>query len=216
MISFIEPIYKTKTSIQFGWKREPGAKAYRIYAGLGPAAPLLTLLPTPEISDIPDNTPATMGKVTYKVEIVDVQALLGVPATWDFSNKAFYFAIIYQDSVGSWSAIADSTIVEVPPVGITIKQMKDDPTINRHEFVFSDEIQRWTKMAGSSSGAVFVDSADFYKSNITIDYKWDGTNLSSIKSYPSDATSAGMPAKLTTYTYTGSTLNKVSITDSTI
>jgi hypothetical protein len=216
MISFIEPIYKTKTSIQFGWKREPGAKAYRIYVGLGPATSLLALLPTPEISDIPDNTPATMGKVTYKVEIADVQALLSLPATWDFSNKAYYFAITFQNTAGSWSAIADSTIVEVPPVGITVRQMKDDPTINRHDFVFSSEVQRWTKMAGSTAGAVITDSADFFKSNITMEYTWDGTNLAALKSYPSDATSAGMPAKLTTYTYTGSTLNKVSITDSTI
>jgi hypothetical protein len=216
MISFIEPIYKTKSSIQFGWKREPGASSYRIYVGLGPSISLLQLLPTPIISDIPDNTPATMGKVSYTVQIADVQTLLGIPATWDFSNKVFYFAIIYVDNYGSVSSLTDSTIVEVPPVGITVKQMKDDPTINRHDFVFSNEVQRWTKQAGSAAGAIIVDSADFFKSNITMEYTYDTTNVSTIKSYPSDATSAGMPAKLTSYTYAWSQLIKVVVTDSTV
>jgi len=62
-----------------------------------------------------------------------------------------------------------------------------------------------------------VDSADFFKSNITTEYTYDGTNLSTIKSYPSDSTTAGYPAKLTAYTYTGGGLvSKIQITDSTI
>jgi predicted membrane-bound spermidine synthase len=94
--------------------------------------------------------------------------------------------------------------------------MKDDPTMNRHIYVFNDDVQRWVKTAGSSSGAIITDTADFYKASITTVYTYDGTNLSSTKSYLSDATAAGSAAKLTTYSYSGSQLTKVVVTDSTV
>jgi len=120
------------------------------------------------------------------------------------------------NSVGSESAIADSRVVEVPPVGIIPRTMKDDPTMNRHPYVYSDELLRWVKTAGSSSGALITSASDFYEANITTDYTYDGTNLATKLSYLSDATTSGSPAKLTTYTYTGGDLTKVEITDSTV
>jgi len=216
MVSFIEPIYKTKDSIQFGWKPETGAYSYNIYVGLGPAASLMATPIVTGVQNVPDNVPATRGKVTCTVNASDVQTFLSLPTTVDFSNHLFYFAITYLDALGAESALADSVIVSVPPVGITVKTMRDDPTINRHGYVFSDDIQRWTKVMGSAAGATIVDSADFYKSNLTTEYVWDGTNMSTMKSYPSDATLAGMPAKLTTYTYSGSSLIKTQVTDSTV
>lgn len=215
MISLIEPIYKTKTSIQFGWRQEAGAVSYNVYVGLGPDTSLLSQLAS-GVSNIADNVPSTRGKVTYTAQAGDVQTLLSIPSTWDFSNKVFYFAITFVDASNTESSISDSIVVEVPPVGIIPKQMKDDPTINRHGYVFSDEVQRWVKMSGSAAGAVITNESDFYKANITTIYTYDGTNLASTLSYPSDATVAGMPAKLTTYTYAGSQLTKVQITDSTV
>ena len=216
MLTFIEPLYKSPLSIQFGWKQEPTAgpfDTYSVYVGLLSTSLTKLADSIPNVKD--NNSPQTQGRVSYKAEIAAVQALLSLPATTDFSNKVFYFAITVTIS-GSESLIANSTIVQVPPVGITTKFMKDDPTENRHGFVFSDDIQKWVKMAGSPSGATIVDAADFYKSNITTVYTYDGTNVSTIKSYLSDATTSGSPAKLTTYTYSGSKVTKVVVTDSTV
>lgn len=214
MINAIQPIYKSKEDIQFGWNPEPGAVSYKIYVGLGPVlnvTPLVT-----GIANVLDNVPATQHLVTCTVQIADVRTLLGLPATVDFSNKLFYFAITFVNSANVESPLASSIVVEVPPVGITVRTMRDDPTINRHDYVFSGSLQKWVKMAGSSSGAIVTDTADFYKSNMTTLFTYDGTNLKTIKSYPSDATLAGMPAKLTTYTYSGSQVIKIQVTDSTV
>jgi len=213
MISFIEPLLKSVNEIRFGWAREPGAVSYNIYVGV--ISTSLSSLVT-GIPDIATKASTGLGKVVHVVGIDSVRTVLSLPATTNFGNKVLYFAITYVDSVGSESALADSTIVEVPPVGIISKLMKDDPTINRHGYVFSNELQRWSKMIGSSSGAVIMDTADFYKSNITTEYTYDGTNIETMKSYPSDATAAGSPAKLTTYTFSGSLLTKVVVTDSTV
>jgi len=217
MVSFIEALYKSPQSILFGWKKEPTAgpsDTYNVYVGITSAPALLTKLAS-GIPNIPDKAPATQGKVAYKALIGSVVTLLSLPATTDFSNKLFYFAITVVIN-GSESLIANSTIVAVPPVGIVSKYMKDDPTINRHMFAFSDDIQRWVKAAGSPSGAVITDAADFYKSNITTVYTYDGTNLATMKSYLSDATTSGSWAKLTTYTYSGSQLIKIVVTDATV
>jgi len=211
MDSFIEPLYKSKNEIKFAWALEDGAVSYKVYVGLVPSA--LSLL-----EDILDNRASEQalarGKKLYIASVADVQALLSLAATVDFTTTVFYWAITYVDSAGSESAIADSTVVEVPPVGILPKLMKDDPSIRRHPFVFSDDQQRWTKAMGSSSGAQIVDSSDFYKMNMTTEYTYDGTDMSTSLSYLGDATT-GSPAKLTTYTFVASPLTKVEITDTT-
>lgn len=215
MVNVIEPLYKSRNSILFGWNKEVGAVTYNVYVGLGPSLSLMTLLAT-KIPNIPDDVPETRGKITYSANITDVQTLLSLPPTIDFTNHVLYFTITYVNSSSVESPLSESVIVEVPPVGIIGRTMKDDPTINRHGYVFSDNLQRWTKAIGASSGATIIDSADFYKSNLVTEFSWDGTNLSTVKSYPSDATLAGMPAKLSTYIYSGSILMKIVVTDSTV
>jgi hypothetical protein len=212
MISFIEPLYKSQNSILFAWNPEPGALSYNIYVGINSLVGSMVSLFT-KINPTPGNSPAAPGKIAYKVNIVDVQTALSL-ASGDFSDTTFYFAVTYNNPTDS--GISNSRIVKIPPVGIVSSYMKDDPTTNRHPFVFSNDIESWVKAAGSSYGATIVDSADFYKSNITIDYTYDGTNLATVKSYPSDSTSSGLPAKLTTYTYSGGKVIKIQITDSTV
>jgi len=215
MISFIEPLYKSVEKIQFGWKPEPGVtvESYKVYAGITPTVSTLLLL-ADNISSQASQQPQSRGKISYDALIADVRTLLTLPSTADFGNTVFYFTITYVVASVE-SSINESIIVEVPPVGIGPRFMKDDPTINRHPYVFSDNEQRWSKQAGSARGAVIVDTSDYYKANITTDYTYDGTALSTIKSYLSDATT-GSPAKLTTYTYSGSDVTKIEITDSTV
>jgi len=214
MISVIEALYKNKDKIDFGWKPEPGAVSYNVYVGLAPG--VMVSLAT-GIPSIPSDMARFLGKIPYSAQIADVRTALSLAATVDFSTRVFYFAIVYTNALSVTSTLADSTIVEVPPPGIVSKAMKDDPSINRHIYFFSPEDQNWVKAVGSSSGALVVETADFFKSNITTVYTYDGTNLSTIKSYPSDATVTGYPAKLTTYTYNvGGLVSKIQITDSTI
>ena len=213
MDSFIEPLYKSIDRIKFGWRRESGAVSYNIYVGQvsGSLSLIYSLIP-----DVASKEPVGLGKVIYDALIEDVRTTLTLGSTINFGNKTFYFAITYVDSVGAESALADSRTVEVPPVGIIPKTMKDDPTINRHPYVYSEDLLRWIKMAGSSSGALVTSESSFYKDNITTDYTYDGTNLSTEKSYLSDSTTAGSPAKLTSYTYSGSQVTKIVVTDSTV
>jgi len=213
MDSFIEPLYKSPNLIKFGWKRETGAVSYKIYVGTVSSS--LSLI-VQNIPDIASKEPVGLGKVTFDIAIEDVRALLSLSSSVSFLNKIFYFAITYVDSLGAESDIADSSVVEVPPTGITPREMKDDPTIRRQGFVYNTELMKWVKMAGSSSGAVLTDPSDFYKANNTTDYTYDGTNVSTTLSYLSDATVTGSPAKLTTYTYSGSQVTKIQITDSTV
>jgi len=215
MDSFIEPLYKARDLIKFGWSRESGAVSYKIYAGLYPSSDSLSML-AENVPDVPTKQPVGLGKVVYDATIEDVRTLLSLATTVNFTSRVFYFAITYVDSVGSESAIADSAIVLVPPVGITPKWMKDDPTIRRQGFVFNDGVLRWVKMAGSESGAVITDPSDYYRANVTTEYTYDGTNVLTEKAYLGDATVAGSPAKLTTYTYSGSQVTKKEITDTTV
>jgi hypothetical protein len=209
MITFIEPLYKSKDSILFAWNPEPGAVSYTIYVGTTPVFAAMTSL-VAGLHNAVGNNPAAPGKVAYKVTAASVLTALSL-STGDFSANAFYFALV------SDNAIAPSRVVLVPPVGIMPPYMKDDPTINRHPYVFSSDLYAWVKAAGSSNGATIIDSADYYKSNITTEYTYDSSNVTSTKSYPSDATSSGSPAKLTTYSYNVlGKVTKIQITDSTV
>lgn len=213
MVSFIEPLYKSKDLIKFGWAKESGAMFYNIYVGI--SANSLSLVNS-NVPNIASNQPIGLGKVVSDVLIEDVRAVLSLPSTVDFSNKLLFFTITYIDIDSVESPIGDSIVVEVPPVGINTKYMKDDPTTNRHGYVFSESLQRWVKMAGSSQGAVIIDTSDYYKSNMVTEYTYDGTDLATMKTYPSDATNPGSPAKLTTYTFSSSQLVKTEVTDSTV
>jgi hypothetical protein len=216
MQTFIEALYKSKDQIKFGWAPEPGnvAVTYKMYVAQVGLATSMQLL-YQNISAQVTHGSGSIGKVTYNADIADVRTILGLSSTVDFSNKVLYFTLTYVDSTSATSNINLSTIVEVPPVGITSKYMKDDPSINRHEYFFSNEDQKWIKSAGTSSGALITSSSLFYADNVTLDYIYAG-DQTSIKTYPSDATTAGSPAKLTTYFYTGGNLTKVVTTDSTI
>jgi hypothetical protein len=94
--------------------------------------------------------------------------------------------------------------------------MRDDPSINRHIYLFSNEDQKWIKGLGNSSGAAITSESALYADNIVKEYTYDGTDISTLKVYSSDATVAGSPAKLTTYTYIGGFLTKSITTDSTV
>ena len=205
----IEPLYKSKELINFGWKPAIGVDSYNVYVGL--ASTTLTLLVT-GIPNIPSKVSTSLGKIPFDAAIQDVRDLLGLTTAVDFTNRVFYFAVT------AVTGILESTpvVVEVPPVGVIPRMMKDDPSINRHVYYFSMVDQKWVKAQGSTTGAVITDTSDFFKSNITTEYTYDASNVATMKSYPSDATTPGSPAKLTTYTYSGGLVSKVQITDSTV
>jgi hypothetical protein len=216
MNSFIEPLNKTADKIQFGWKQEAptGVSYYKLYVGQVPGT--LTLLAS-NIGPQGSNEPGSYKKVTYDVTIEAVRTLLSIPATFSFANLLLYFAITYVNSAGAESSISDSTVVEVPPVGIYGKTMKEDPTMNRHIYGFSDELQRWIKTAATASGGLIVDTSDFYKANMITEYTRDSSgNVLTAKSYFGDRTTTGSPAKLTTYDYTGGFVSKMIISDATV
>jgi len=218
MNSFIEPLNKTADKIQFGWKSESptGVTSYNIYAGQVPAAASLTKLVS-GIAPQTSNEPGSYKKVTYDVTIDSVRTLLGIPTTFSFANLLLYFAITYVDSYGTESAIADSVVVEVPPVGIYGKTMKEDPTQNRHIYGFSDELQRWIKGASTGRGALIVDTSDYFKANMITQYTRDSSgNVLTALSYFGDRTTAGSPAKLVTYDYTSGYVSMVTVSDSTV
>ena len=218
MNSFIEPLNKTANLIQFGWKQEAttGISSYKIYVGQVSNPSSLTEL-VAGIAPLTSNQPGSYKKVTYDVTIDSVRTALSIPSTLDFSNLLLYFAITYVDTYGTESARADSIVVEVPPVGIYGKTMKEDPTQNRHIYGFSDELQRWIKTASTGNGALIIDSNDFYKANMITQYTRDTTgNVLTALSYFGDRTTSGSPAKLTTYTYSSGFVSKVVVSDSTV
>lgn len=218
MNSFIEALTKSATKIYFGWAPEAtlDIASYNIYVGQVPVASTLTKLVI-GIGPQANNDTIAYKKVAYEVSIESVRAALSLPLTSSFSNLLLYFAITYIDLNGTESPIASSTVVEVPPVGIYGKTAKEDPTSNRHIFGFSDSLQKWVKAASSSNGATIVDTSDYYKANMTSVYTYDGSNnVATIRSYFSDRTTTGSPAKLTTYTYSGTKVTKMVITDSTV
>jgi hypothetical protein len=215
MVTFIEPLFKSSASIKFGWNPEPGVavSSYNIYVGKVPGT--LTKIVSGINPRVSNDTPA-YKKIVYDVPIALVISTLSLSATVTFDTLDLYWAITYVDSLGSESSITDSTIVEVPPVGITGKTQREDPTSNRHIFGFSDQLQKWIKAASSSSGAIIVSSSGYYQDNITTATTYDASGRPLIeKFYRSDMTEVGAPAKLATYTYGSGTSLKV-VTDSTV
>lgn len=212
----IEPLYKSKDKIEFGWNKEPGdVETYNIYVGTAGIVSAMTSFVT-GVKNYGSQLAKYRGKVAYPAEIADVRSVLSLPSTVDFSNVVLYWTLTTVDSSGAESALADSTIVTVHPVGIDAKLQKDDHSIDRHIYGFSDDLIRWIKLSASGKGALITDASDYYKDNIITEYTYDGTNLSTTRSYPSDMTTSGSPAKLTTYEYSGSDLIKTTITDSTV
>lgn len=222
MVTFIEPLWKDPLKITFGWNPEPNVtvSSYNVYCGLTPTIGTLAALATgvgPTVSQYS----ATRGKVVYNAAIADVQTLLSIASTKTFANTVFYFAITYLDENLSESSLADSTIVTVYPVGIDTKQMKEDPSINRHIYSFSDEDQRWIKTAGSNRGGVAVDNNEFYLINTISEYTYDASgNTTQIKTYLTDSTIAGSPAKLKLFEYNDganpTSPTKITVMDSTV
>jgi hypothetical protein len=215
MQSALEALYKSRDKIIVGWNPEPGVQVttYNIYVGLAPVLSSLTRF----ITGVPpyrSDNPQTLKKVTWEVTLSSVQTALGI--TTDFTNTLLYFSLTY--SVGATeSLVANSTLVEVSPVGFgPLTRNSDNMAYESFNFGFSSDIQRWVKMASTATGAVIFTPSDFDKPNITTLYTYDTTNLKTTLSYPSDQTVAGSLAKLTTYTYVGSQLTKVVVTDSTV
>lgn len=218
MRTFIEPLYKDINKITFGWNPEPNivVSSYSVYVGLAPAS-MVSL-----ITGIrPDRSqqPPTRGKIVYEAPIEDIRSVLGLSVSKDFSNTLFFFAITYVDANGEISNLDDSRKVEVPPVGILGREMKEDPSINRHGYVFSDSAQRWIKMAGSARGGVAVSSSDFYLVNTVTEFKYDSSSrVIQEKTYLTDSSVVGSPAKLKLYEYVGTSTqpSRIIITDSTV
>lgn len=215
MQTFIEPLYKSTSKIQFGWNPEPltTVASYKVYVGQTESVTLLAS----GVSTTVSNSPENYKKIIYNAELADVQALLSLPATMTFDNILLYWAITYVDQFGSESAIALSRIVEVPPVGISGKTRKEDPTTNRNIFGFSDEDQKWIKAAATSMGALITSSSGLYQDNLVSAYTYDASNrVLTEKYYRTDMTMSGAPAKLVTNTYGVGGLTLKVVTDSTV
>ena len=217
MNTFIEVLYKAADKISFGWNPEAptGILGYNMYVGQVAISGSMSSIVN-NIAPQPSNSSQSYRKVTCDVTATEVQTVLGLPATLDFSNLLLYFTITYITGAGE-SPRADSTIVEVPPVGVNGRTMREDPSINRHLYGFSDEMQRWIKVAGTGNGALIVDNNPFYKSNMIMEYTRDSSgNVLTEKAYFSDRTMSGSPAKLITYDYDAGFVSKITITDSTV
>jgi len=215
MQTYVEILDKAKDRLLLGWTPEPTTvKSYNLYAGLIGLPGSLSLLQ----SNISPQISMRVGikKVITEVLIDDVRTLLGISDTSDFSNTVVYFAITYLNAAGIESTLTDSTVVEALPVGIVPKYRKDDPTVNRFMFGFSEDVWAWVKLMASSGGALITDSCGLYASNTVTEYTYDGTNVKTMKIYYADQTTTGSPAKLTTYEYSGSDVIKVTVTDSTV
>lgn len=217
MNTFIEVLYKAADKITFGWNPEAatGILGYNVYVGQV-AIPASMVVVAANVAPQPSNSPQSYKKVTCDVTATNVQTALGLPVTLDFSNLLLYFTITYITGAGE-SLIADSTIVEVPPVGVNGRTMREDPSINRHLYGFSDEMQRWIKLAGTGRGALIVDSNPFYKTNMITEYTRDSSgNVLTEKAYFADRTMLGSPAKLITYDYSAGFVSKVTVSDTTV
>jgi hypothetical protein len=215
MQTTLEALWKSTDKLTVGWSKEPvQVDSYNIYISLSPVTVAMTLLKS-GVSPYTSENPATYKKVAVDVTIETVRTTLSLPATVNFSNTVFYMTITYVNSLGE-SPIADSTIIEVLPLGISSKFRRDNPVNDRMMFGFSNDIQKWVKAAVTPSGAIITDTADFFKSNTVTEYAYDGTNVSTMKSYSSDMTAVGSPAKLTSYQYSGSLVTKITVTDSTV
>jgi hypothetical protein len=216
MVTFIEALFKSSASIKFGWNPEPGVAvaSYNIYVGKVPGT--LTQIVSGINPTVSNDTPA-YKKIVYDVPVSLVISTLSLSSTVTFDTLDLYWAITYVNSAGTESSITVSTIVEVPPVGITGKTRKEDPTANRFIYGFSDQLQKWIKAASSSSGAIIVSSSGYYQDNITTAYTYDASSrVLTEKYYRSDMTVSGSPAKLVSYTYGIGGVTLKTVTDSTV
>lgn len=212
MVTFVEAFDKSKTKMLLGWSPEPAIVAsYNLYVGLTSGS--LSQLAM-NISPTASQLPMALKKVSYEVMVEDVQALLSLPITADFSNIILFWAVTWVDRTGAESEM--SNVAEIPPAGVTIRTMKDDPSISRQLYGFSDELLRWVKLAASSGGALVTTTSSFYAPNTVTEYTYDGTNVATEKTYSADSTVAGSPAKLVTYEYSAGLVSKVTVTDSTV
>lgn len=210
----IEALYKSLNKMTMGWTPDPDAASYKVYAGMTADFSSMTML-VENINTRSSDAPGDRGKVVYNAALADVISALGLPATTTFGNVALWWAVTTVDANGVETS--DPNTVKIYPVGVEQSHRKDDPTANRHMHAFSEEIYRWVKLAASSDGALVTDAAGgFFATNTVTEYTYDGTNLATEKTYLSDATAAGSPAKLKTYEYSGGDLIKVTITDSTV
>jgi hypothetical protein len=219
MQTFIEALYKSDSKIQFGWNPEPSTvvTSYNIYVSQTPNFPAVPTAIATGVSPTVSNETPNYKKIIYNADIATVRTFLSLPATVTFDNILLYWAITYVDQYLSESSLADSRIVEVPPVGVSGKTRKEDPTINRNIFGFSEELQKWIKAASSSKGAIIVSSSGYYQDNITTAYTYDSSNrILTELHYRSDMTMAGAPAKLVTNTYDTDNLLLRIVTDSTV
>jgi len=215
MATTVDALQKSTSKLLLAWSPVLGVQSYNLYGGLVNLSGSLVLLKT-TVPPITSQKPGEVGKIAVEVTIEEVRTTLSLTSIADFSNTQFFFAVTSMNTAGVWSAIADSPIATIPPVGITIKYQKDDPGGNRHMFGFSEEAWRWVKVMASSGGALVTDSNAFYAMNTVTAYTYDTTNVSSMKIFLSDHTTAGSPAKLYSYEYTGSLVSKVTVTDSTV
>jgi len=214
MATTVDALSKSTSKLILAWSPVLGVDSYNLYVGIANLSGSLVPLMNGVLS-IASQKPGEVGKITVEAGIEGVRTALSLASTLDFSNTQFFFAVTTVTG-GVESALADSPIATIPPVGITIKYRKDDPGSNRNMFGFSEEQWRWVKLMASGGGALITDSNSFYAMNTVTEYAYDGTNLASTKVYLSDATAAGSPAKLTSYEYAGSAVSKVTITDSTV
>lgn len=221
MQATVNSLWKQSDTMVLGWKPDSSIdpadiKNYKIYVGLANLSTALVLLGdniNPQVSELP----AHRGNVVYQATIADVRSVLSLPTTINFTNVLLYYAVTYVNHSGVESTLANSTISESLPAGIEPKQRKDDPTAYRQIFGFNDNDYRWVKLAASNNGGVAVDSADFYRINTITEYTYTGGgDVSTAKSYLSDRTWAGSPAKLIINEYSGSNLIKTTVMDSTV
>jgi len=215
MVSFIEALEKTRVKMTMGWTAEPLVEvvSYNMYVGVTQSVSLLYSKISPRVvTDAP-----LYKKVVQPAVLLDVQNLLGLPGTVDFSNTTLYWAITYVDINGVESPLSASRIVKIPPVGIMTNIRKEDPSANRHIFGFSYENQNWIKVATTTTGAFIQVQSDFYADNLVTNYSYDSSGRVSIeKIYPSDSTSPGSPAKLVQYTYGPFGVTSKMVSDSTV
>ena len=218
----IEAIRKTQDFIVFAWNPEDDAtpSSYTVYVSTIPNSVSMVSLAANVSPQITKNVAAGLNKIPYQANIADVRTALSLASTNNFTNTLLYFTITYTEN-GSESAIADSVIVEVPPVGIVRPTGVDDPTANRNIFLWSDEIQKWHKAAGSSRGGIATGDSIYYQVNETQEWTYDSSgNPLTAKAYLSDATASGSYAKSVAYEYSDTTNptkpTKIIVTDSTV
>jgi len=223
----VEALRKTPDLLELGWKPDetlpPSTTVvqtnYKLY--VGPIADTGSMVFLKDVGSNPTQSYTTaLGKIYTKVTLAEIQTALGTPAGADFTTLTLYFLNTSVND-GVESAIGDSPIGEVPPVGINNAPQRDDHTIDRHMWGFDADTQRWYKLAVTDSGAIVVGTDSLASMSNEIKemvYNTNGT-VDTMKIYASDATS-GAAAKLVSYEYTDA-LNplaptSITVSDSTV